>query len=373
MKLEFRDAMALAERIQNLRDRLHSLWEAFDLDGILKKYEALKKEFERPDIWNDPGKAGDIGKRIKAIEEIIDPFLDVRNQIEDMFSMLNDIQEDEELSQEAEGILGELELKIEDIEQKLYLQGEHDHDNAIVSIHPGAGGTESQDWAQMLMRMYIRWAESHGFKVEILDLQPAEEAGIKSVTFLVKGPFAYGLLKSESGVHRLVRISPFDASKRRHTSFASVSVLPEIMEEDPEIEIKESDLKIETFRASGPGGQHMQKNETAVRITHIPTGIVAQSQSERSQHQNKLNAMKILRARLYEYYRRQKEAEKEQFTGPKKEIAWGNQIRSYVLQPYVLVKDHRTGWEDTNAREVLDGKIDDFIKAYLRKFSKVEV
>ncbi len=365
--------MALAERLLQLKGKVASLWEAFDLDKLVEKYSSLKKEFENPEIWSEPLKAVEIGKKLKAIEEIVEPFRDLKKQIEDMESMIEDIQSDEELSSEAENILNEIEERIENLEQRLYLQGEHDHDNAIVSIHPGAGGTESQDWAQMLMRMYFRWAESHGFKVEVLDFQPAEEAGIKSVTFLVKGPFAYGLLKSESGVHRLVRISPFDASKRRHTSFASVSVLPEILEEDPEVEIKESELKIETFRASGPGGQHMQKNETAVRITHIPTGIVAQSQSERSQHQNKINAMKILRARLYEYYRKQRESEKEQFAGPKKEIAWGNQIRSYVLQPYVLVKDHRTGWEETNAQEVLDGKIDNFIRAYLRKFSKVEV
>jgi len=240
-----------------------------------------------------------------------------------------------------------------------------DRNNAIVSIHPGAGGTESQDWAAMLQRMYFRWAERHGFKIDIIDILPGEEAGIKSITFTVKGRYAYGYLKGEAGVHRLVRISPFDANKRRHTSFAAVLVYPEI-EEDIEVDIKDEDLRIDTFRASGAGGQHVNKVSSAVRITHIPTGIVISCQSERSQHRNKEMALKILRARLYDLQLKEQERRLEGIVGDKKEISWGNQIRSYVLQPYRLVKDNRTGIEVGNVDSVLDGDIDIFIDSYLR-------
>jgi peptide chain release factor 2 len=236
-------------------------------------------------------------------------------------------------------------------------------------IHPGAGGTESQDWAQMLMRMYLRWAELHGYSTKIIDIQPAEEAGIKDVTIMVSGPYAYGYLKVEAGVHRLVRISPFDANKRRHTSFSAVLVYPEI-EDDIEVEIKEEDIRIDTFRASGAGGQHVNKTSSAVRITHLPTGIVVSSQNHRSQHRNKETAMKILRARLYDLSLKEQEKEIEGLVGEKKDIAWGSQIRSYVLQPYRLVKDHRTGVEVGNVDAVLDGDIDIFIKAALREKSK---
>lgn len=254
---------------------------------------------------------------------------------------------------------------IEDIELRHLLSGEMDRNNAIVSIHPGAGGTESQDWAAMLQRMYFRWAERHGFKIDIIDILPGEEAGIKSITFTVKGRYAYGYLKGEAGVHRLVRISPFDANKRRHTSFAAVLVYPEI-EEDIEVDIKDEDLRIDTFRASGAGGQHVNKVSSAVRITHIPTGIVISCQSERSQHRNKEMALKILRARLYDLQLKEQERRLEGIVGDKKEISWGNQIRSYVLQPYRLVKDNRTGIEVGNVDSVLDGDIDIFIDSYLR-------
>ncbi len=249
-----------------------------------------------------------------------------------------------------------------DIERKL--GGENDRLNAIVSIHPGAGGTEAQDWAEMLLRMYLRWAETRGYRTEIVDYQPGEEAGIKGVTFTVTGEYAYGYLKAESGIHRLVRISPFDANKRRHTSFASVFVYPEI-DDRIDIEINESDLRIDTYRASGAGGQHVNKTDSAVRITHIPTGIVVQCQSERSQHKNRATAMKILRARLYELKLKEKEEKMQEFHKEKRDIAWGNQIRSYVLQPYRLVKDHRTGIEVGNVDSVLDGNIDAFIEGYL--------
>jgi len=233
-----------------------------------------------------------------------------------------------------------------------------------MSIHPGAGGTESQDWAQILMRMYIRWAERKGYKVEIVDLLPGEEAGIKSVTITVSGLYAYGYLKAEAGIHRLVRISPFDANRRRHTSFAAVLVYPEI-DEDIEIDIKEDELRIDTFRASGAGGQHVNKTSSAVRITHIPTGIVVTCQNERSQHKNRAIAMKILRARLYALKKKEQDQKLEEMIGEKKEIAWGNQIRSYTLHPYRLIKDHRTGYETGNVEAVLDGELDEFIRQYL--------
>jgi len=241
-----------------------------------------------------------------------------------------------------------------------------DKNNAIMTIHPGAGGTESQDWAQMLMRMYLRWAERHNFKAQIVDLILGEEAGIKSATITFTGKYSYGYLKSEAGVHRLIRISPFDFNKRRHTSFAAILIYPEI-EEDIDIDIKEEDLKIDTFRASGAGGQHVNKTSSAVRITHIPSGIVVSCQNERSQHKNKALALKILKSRLYDLKVREREKEIENFIGNKKEIAWGNQIRSYILHPYRVVKDHRTGIEIFDVDSVLDGDIDVFIKEYLKK------
>jgi len=244
------------------------------------------------------------------------------------------------------------------------LSGEHDKNNAIVYINAGAGGTEAQDWAEMLLRMYLRWAEKKGFHTQIVDILYGEEAGIKNVTFLVKGPYAYGYLKCENGIHRLVRISPFDANNRRHTSFSSFYAYPEISE-DISIEIREEDLRIDTFRASGPGGQHVNKTESAVRITHIPTGIVVQCQNERSQHKNKAIALAMLKSRLYELEKRKKEEKIRALEKEKKDIAWGSQIRSYILHPYKLVKDHRTKVEIHNAEEVLDGNLDEFIRAYL--------
>ncbi len=259
---------------------------------------------------------------------------------------------------------------MEKAETEAFLSDKHDNSNAIVMIHSGAGGTEACDWVSMLFRMYSMWAEKNGFKIEIMDLQAGDEAGYKSITFNVKGDFAYGLLKTEHGVHRLVRISPFDANKRRHTSFASVNVMPEI-EDDIEIEIKPDELKIDTFRASGAGGQHVNKTDSAIRITHLPTGIVVTCQNERSQHKNKSYALKILKAKLYQLEQEKKQKELEQISGDKKKIEWGSQIRSYVLHPYKMVKDHRTNLEkrDMAAMKVLDGELDDFIKEALKKQS----
>lgn len=274
-------------------------------------------------------------------------------------------ESDPSLEKEIESNLATLRSEIDQLYIRTLLAGKKDLNNAIVEIHPGAGGTESQDWAQMLTRMYIRWAERKGYQVETLDLLPGEEAGIKSVTFSVKGPYAYGYLKSESGVHRLVRISPFDANKRRHTSFASVFVSPEI-EDDPDIVINDKELRIDTYRASSAGGQHVNKTSSAVRITHLPTGTVVQCQNERSQLQNKAVAMTVLKSRLYEIQQREKEAAMAKFTGEKKEIGWGSQIRSYVFQPYQMVKDHRTGIEKGNVTAVMDGEIDSFMEGYLK-------
>lgn len=274
--------------------------------------------------------------------------------------------EDPEIGAELEEGIQKFGAALNRWEEETLFTGPYDHRNALISLHAGAGGTEAQDWVEMLFRMYARWAQEQGYKVEVLDLLPGEEAGIKSITALISGPRAYGYLKAERGVHRLVRISPFDASGRRHTSFASVDVIPEM--EEAEVEIDPDDLRIDTFRASGHGGQYVNKTDSAVRITHLPTGIVVQCQSERSQLANRLRAMKILHSRLGELKRREQEARLAQLRGEQREIAWGSQIRSYVFEPYTLVKDHRTGLEVGNVQAVMDGAITPFIMAYLRQF-----
>ncbi len=272
--------------------------------------------------------------------------------------------EDEETLAEIRGMLPDLEKKIGQMEFARMLSGEHDVNNAIVSINAGAGGTEAQDWAEILLRMYLRWCERKGLKAEITEYQPGDEAGTKGVTFTVAGAYAYGYLKAEKGIHRLVRISPFDSNARRHTSFCSVFVFPELADE-VDIEILDKDLKVDTYRASGAGGQHVNKTDSAIRITHLPTGIVVSCQNQRSQHKNRSTAMKQLKARLYELELEKKESEAEALGGEKKDIGWGSQIRSYVLHPYRMVKDHRTNYEVGNADAVLDGDLDGFIEAYL--------
>lgn len=282
-------------------------------------------------------------------------------------------QEENDAQAENEAIanLADLKKEIDDFEFQTVLSGEDDAKNAILAIHSGAGGTESQDWAQMLLRMYTRWVERRGYKYETIDFMAGEEAGIKGATLEITGAYAYGYLKSESGVHRLVRISPFDANKRRHTSFASVFVYPEI-EDNITVEIKDDDIKMETFRASGAGGQHVNKVSSAVRITHIPSGIVVQCQSERSQFRNKENALKVLKSRLYQLYKEQEEKKQEKLESQKKKIEWGSQIRSYVFQPYTMVKDHRTDTETSDVQAVMDGEIDEFIQAYLSSKENLE-
>jgi peptide chain release factor 2 len=279
--------------------------------------------------------------------------------------------EESEAARETAAALGAAGAELQRQELQVMLGGEYDRLGAIVSIHPGAGGTEAQDWAEMLLRLYLRWAERHGYKTDLADMQPGDGAGIKNATFEVEGEYAYGYLRAEAGIHRLVRISPFDANARRHTSFASVFVFPAI-DDKVEVVINPADLRIDTFRASGAGGQHVNKTDSAVRFTHIPTGIVVTCQNERSQHKNRAMAMKILRARLFELEQRKKQEELAKFTKEKKDIAWGSQIRSYVLHPYQMVKDHRTGVEVGNTSAVLDGAIDPFIEAYLMGVRKGE-
>lgn len=322
-------------------------------------------------FWQDQMKANQITKEFKDLQNMIEEYQKITERVEelDILYELNCQENNSEVWQEIVVKIGEIEEEVEKQKRELLFAGEYDKNNAIVSIHPGAGGTESQDWAEMLLRMYLRWAERNSFKTEIVDLLPAEEAGIKSVTFTVKGKNAFGLLKSEKGIHRLVRISPFDANKRRHTSFASVDVIPEI-EDDIKIDIAESDLRIDTYRSTGAGGQYVNTTDSAVRITHLPTNIVVQCQNERSQYSNRLTAMKILKARLFEYYQKKQEEDLERLSGEKKDIAWGNQIRSYVFQPYQMVKDHRTKVESSNVTAIMDGGIDIFIDAYLSYYQK---
>lgn len=275
-------------------------------------------------------------------------------------------EEDETLAADLNQEVTTLKSELERLEFQLRMSGRHDRDDALLSIHAGAGGTESQDWTEMLLRMYLRWAEAHGYRTELIDTMPGDEAGLKSVTVLVEGPWAYGYLRSERGVHRLVRLSPFDAAHRRHTSFALVEVVPNI-EDDIEVQINPEDLRIDVYKSSGAGGQHVQKNATAIRMVHLPTGIIVTCQNERSQAQNREMALRILRGRLYDLERQKREAEQARLKGEHVEAGWGNQIRSYVLHPYKMVKDHRTGYEVGNAEAVLDGRLDDFIEAYLRQ------
>ncbi|MBC7319477.1 peptide chain release factor 2 [bacterium] len=325
----------------------------------------LEEEVQKEDFWNNPQEAQKILSELSKLKKLVEKGRRVSELLESLKEFSDLLGEDETLEEELRLELENAKKLLEELELQTLFTDEYDSYNAVVTIHAGAGGVDAQDWAEMLLRMYTRWAERNGFKLEIVETSFGEEAGIKSVTFIVKGDFAYGLLKAERGVHRLVRISPFDAAHRRHTSFALVDVIPDIGNE-VEIEIKPEDLKIDTFRASGPGGQYVNKTESAVRITHIPTGIVVECQSERSQHQNRETAMRILKARLFALEKEKREKELQAIKGERKDIAWGNQIRSYVLHPYTLVKDHRTGVEIGNIQAVLDGDIDIFISSYLK-------
>jgi len=320
-------------------------------------------------MWGDAEKARQVVQEVKELKRWLEPYQGLRKRLDDA-QALNDmaeVDEDDALEPELAAEADQIGAQLEALELQNMLRGPDDARDALLTIHPGAGGTESQDWAEMLMRMYVRWAERHGFKVEILDLLEGEEAGIKSAEIQITGRYAFGLLKAEKGVHRLVRISPFDAQSRRHTSFASVFVYP-VVDEDIEIEIDPDDLRIDTYRASGKGGQHVNKTSSAVRITHLPTGIVVSCQQERSQHKNKATALKMLKARLYERALEAREAKKAEVDKQKMDIAFGNQIRSYVFQPYTMVNDHRTDLKVTDVHKVMDGDLDPFIEAFLKRF-----
>jgi peptide chain release factor 2 len=336
----------------------------FDLQGKKRSIEELRREISNPSFWQK-AEAKEKVALLSRLEEEVERIEGVKRECEELLELVSLAEQDPSLENELIGEVKRVKEKVEELELSTLFTDPLDERNAILTLKAGAGGTEACDWVEILLRMYTMWADKKGYKWEMLDRTPGEVVGSRTVTISVAGPYAYGYLKAERGVHRLVRISPFDANRRRHTTFALVDVIPEMPES--EVVINEEDLEIETFRASAPGGQHMQKNETAVRIRHIPTGIVVSCQSERSQYQNKLSALKILRAKLAELARKKREEEIQEIRGEKQEIAWGSQIRSYVLYPYTLIKDHRTGVERRDVQEVLDGDLDDFINAFLKQ------
>ena len=353
--------------IKNIIAMIEELYLSVDIDALKEKASELNQKTLSEEFWKNKDLFTRTKQELSSLRRRIEPFEHLMNELREDSELLEiALQEgDSAVLDEICGKLDAYRKKFDDVETLELLSGEDDYNNAFVTIRPGAGGTESQDWANMLFRMYYRWGEKKGFAVDVIDYTPGEEAGIKSATLLFKGEYASGLLKSEKGIHRLVRISPFDANKRRHTSFASVEIMPEVSE-DIDIDIKESDLRIDTYRSSGAGGQHVNKTDSAVRITHLPSGIVVQCQNERSQHKNKTFAMKVLKARLYELRKKEFEEKQQEKIGEKKDISWGNQIRSYVFQPYTMVKDHRTGEETGSIDYVFDGEIDKFIYSYLR-------
>jgi peptide chain release factor 2 len=351
---------------------LKSFGGVFDLAGLRARRDDLERAMARPDLWDDRERAERISREKNWLEREIDFYDELAGTLDDAEVLLDlaDEADDEETRVEVVEKLAVIESSLEEVELRQLLGGEHDRANAIVSINSGAGGTDACDWAEMLLRMYLRWTERRGFKAEIIHVQAGEEAGIRSATIGIAGDYAYGYLNSEQGVHRLVRISPFDSAARRHTAFASVTALPEI-DDSIEVEIDEVDLRIDTYRSSGAGGQHVNKTDSAVRITHMPTGVVVQCQNERSQHKNKATAMKVLRAQLYELERQEREAKRAELAGEKREIGFGSQIRSYTLHPQQRVKDHRTGVETGNVSAVLDGDLDRLIRATLLQQSSV--
>jgi len=339
----------------------------FDVAGLTERLEEINKTTEENGFWDDHEKAQKLLKEKKNVESKIGEYADLKREFEDIGVLIDLAQEEEDESMvpEIQASYESYKTKFEDLRIKTLLNGEYDSNNAIISIHAGSGGTDAQDWAEMLLRMYTRWSESKGYKVKILDYQDATEGGIKSATLLIEGENAYGYLKNEKGVHRVVRISPFDSSGRRHTSFSSLDVIPE-MDENITVDINPDDLRIDTFRSSGAGGQHVNKTDSAIRITHIPTNIVVSCQNERSQHQNKETAMKVLMAKLMEVAKQEHKANLDELKGDYSQITWGSQIRSYVFHPYSLVKDHRTNAEVGNVYAVMDGELDYFINEKLK-------
>lgn len=346
-------------------NRLSTSWCVFDFANKELKLSQLDKEISDSTFWDDPSLAQRTIKKANALRDVVSSWSEFARRIQDTVELTQ--LDDDSLRAELEAEVESIEKELEKRSFTAMLSGRYDSENALLAIHAGAGGTDSQDWAEMLQRMYLRWAEKSGYQTEILDTTEGEEAGIKSVTISVNGQYAFGYLRSEKGVHRLVRLSPFDAAHRRHTSFVLVEVLPQIAMDDPEVEIDSSDLKIDIFKSSGAGGQSVQKNSTAVRITHHPTGIVVTCQNERSQLQNKENAMRVLRARLLEIKQAEKDEEVATLRGEYTKAEWGSQIRSYVLHPYQMVKDHRTDHDWGNTQAVLDGDLDAFMEAYLKQ------
>ncbi|MDR3273917.1 MAG: peptide chain release factor 2 [Puniceicoccales bacterium] len=358
----------ILSQISSIKERITVLQKFLDVDGARREIEKLEEKMAVHSFWDDQESAQKTISELNFLRKKINGVTKINGQFADLeiaAEILEADRENCEYAEETSAMIGTIARALDQLELTSYLSGKHDSCNAFLTIHAGAGGTESCDWADMLLRMYTRWTERSSLKCEIQDMQPGEGAGISSVTLRIEGEYAYGYLKSERGVHRLVRISPFDSNKRRHTSFCSVDVIAEI-DDDEDIKIDEADLRIDTYRSSGKGGQHVNKTESAIRITHIPSGIVVTCQNERSQYKNKDFAMKALRSRLFERMEDEKRSEMEKFYGSKGEIGWGNQIRSYVLQPYQMVKDLRTGEETGNVQAVLDGDIDNFIHAWLK-------
>ncbi len=360
--------------LEEIKEKYEDLQNTFkDIKTILKPEETeaeikkIDEEMGKADFWNDQKRAQQISAKRTVLANKLKRLNDIQKRLDDVGEYIEilEMEDDEDTRQELNKELDRLEKDLDKLEISSLLSEEHDMKNAIVSVQAGSGGVEACDWTEMLLRMYLRWAEKNGFDVEMVDYQPDDVAGVKSATFIVKGPYAYGYLKGEQGVHRLVRISPFDSNKRRHTSFSAVSVIPEI-DEDVNVEINEEDLRIDTYRASGAGGQHVNKTDSAVRITHLPTGVVVSCQSERSQIQNRQKAMQMLKARLYQLELEKQKQKQKELEGEKKDITWGSQIRSYVFHPYQMVKDLRTGVETGNIESVMDGNLDNFIDAYLK-------
>ncbi len=345
----------------------------FDEARLQRELSEVEAQAGGADFWKDQANAQKVLQRRRRLETDLALSAALRRQADDLTVLMDWMRQGEDVGADLERGMDAFAHEVQTGEVRTMLSGELDAKNAIITVHPGAGGTESQDWAEMLLRMYIRWSERKGFKREIIDTQPGDEAGIKSATVVISGEFAYGLLAAEAGVHRLVRISPFDSAARRHTSFASLYVWPELPD-DIDIEIEDKDLRVDTFRSSGAGGQHVNVTDSAVRLTHLPTGIVVSCQNERSQHKNRASAMKVLKSRLYDIRLKEQQAKLDQIGGEKKDIAFGSQSRSYVLHPYQMVKDHRTKYQVSDVNRVLDGDIDEFIKTYLmrRALGKLE-
>ena len=361
----------LKQRLLTFEEPIQNIKDALNIDELCVEVEELEKKSAEPDFWDDMENSRKIMQKIGSLKSKITSYNDLKNDFDDALVMIElaDEEGDETLLDDCTSSVDEIEKRIETLTLSTMLSGEFDDNNAILTFHAGAGGTEAQDWAEMLFRMYNRWGERHGYKVSTLDYLDGDVAGIKSATILVEGENAYGYLHGEMGIHRLVRISPFDSSGRRHTSFASLEVMPEI-NDDVDVEIREEDIKMDVYRASGAGGQKVNKTSSAVRLTHIPTGIVVSCQIERSQHQNREVAMRMLKSKLVEIKERENLEKIEDIKGDQKEIAWGSQIRSYVFMPYTMAKDHRTNYEMGNITAVMDGDIDGFINAYLKMKSK---